>query len=179
MERSVVELKVKRNQRCVKAYSTISPALCDWKEWRDSGGEKKRAESVTDFLKEGIREFLQGQRCNPWAWMWKSTLDDSESSLFCNFPTDNHGKYRCRYTLYAMKINQDFVTFILFGYVPVRESKGWRGAVSKQNFQTLPHPWWFLPVLSHLHRGWLVLYHGGNILHDLMLHLCFIAFLLF
>lgn len=53
------------------------------------------------------------------------------------------------------------------------------GEGSKQNFSTLPHPWWFLPVASHFHRGWSVLYHGGNILHDLMLHLSFIAFLLF
>lgn len=53
------------------------------------------------------------------------------------------------------------------------------GEGSEQNFQTLPHPWWFLPVTSHFHRGWLALYHGGNILRDLMLHLSFIAFLLF
>lgn len=67
-ERTVTELRLKRNHWCVKAYSTIRALLCDSRVRRQQRGEEKsRGCEWFSGSKESIWELLQGQKCNPWA----------------------------------------------------------------------------------------------------------------
>lgn len=64
---------------------------------------------MSDIRKDGIRDCLQGQRFDPWAWMWKPTLDNAVSSLFGNFAPDAAVKKNALNAI--IKVNQQGFTF--------------------------------------------------------------------